>query len=186
MPRIHPSKLNSQNEQTLNETKQKKSTENDNNNDEASENDENVNVSNNITSSNKKMAVDEKEENRDDQTKNGKNSQERGSKSKNVKTANNGTKSNIKMDDGLHSRRVLTPKKTPRIARVTKGKSIELTIKNQKVFGWIKDQKDEKILIRWQYADNNNIHFEEQWFNKNDKRLHIFDRRFDVEPPINQ
>jgi len=118
--------------------------------------------------------------------KNSKNSQERGSKSKNVKTANK-AKSNIKMDaDGLHSRRVLTPKKTPRIARVTKGKSIELTIKNQKVTGWIKDQKDDKVLIRWQSLDNNNIHFEEQWFNKTDKRLHIFDRRYDVEPKINQ
>jgi len=56
-----------------------------------------------------------------------------------------------------------------------------LSIKNQKVTGWIKDQKGEKMLIRWQQTDNNNIHFKQQWFNKNDKNLHVFDRRYDVE-----
>jgi len=187
MPRIQPSKLKSQSDQTTHDTKQKKSTDNDNNNDETSANDENVNVSNNgVTSNNDKMDVEENVENNDNQTKNVKNSQERGSKSKHVKTTNN-AKSNNKIEvDGSHSRRALTPKKTPRIARVTKGKSIELSIKNQKVIGWIKDQKDDKILIRWQFVDNNNIHFQEKWFNKNDKNLHIFDRRYDVESKINQ
>jgi len=92
----------------------------------------------------------------------------------------NAAKSNIVLDEPSHSRKLMTPKKVPRDARVTKGRSVELTIKGQQLIGWIKDQKNGKILIRWTYLVNNNVHFEEQWFSKNDKNLHIFDRRYDA------
>jgi len=92
----------------------------------------------------------------------------------------NAAKANIKLTNDAHPRTMLTPKKTPRVARVTKGRSVEFAIKDERVIGWIKDQKKDKILIRWHQMENNNVHFKEQWFSKNDKALHIFDRRFDA------
>jgi len=193
MPRIYPSKA-SRGDQTTNESKQKKTTDNTDDKNEENTTNPTTTAVNDTNEDKDNMNVDDNEvndENKD--TSNNKNDEENGDKQKknakakkNVQRPSSNTtkpKSTIKLTDSTtaHSRRILTPKKVPSIARVTKGRSIEFSSKNGKVTGWIKDQTDNKMLIRWSFLENNNVHFKEQWFNKNDKNLHVFDRRFDVQ-----
>jgi len=95
------------------------------------------------------------------------------SKQKNTKPINSSSNDH-------KSRLKLTPKKTPRIARVTKGRSVEFTLNNVKLTGWIVDQTDKKVNIRWRNVDGDKETFVTKWFLKSDQNLHVFDRRYDA------